>query len=420
MRTLQPCLPEDVLPLVFSFLHVKTLFSLRPVCHLWAQLSTKGCAALSLCRSVESRRTHRIGGVTLAGQMGPRTTKPSEKEVREQPKIIRRTRGHLPEPNCQRLSKVGHCARQFRNDLVEDSAGETILCATIGNLTSQEIAIRVGKQDDSKSFVSIDLATSTWDLAAREKDDRDGFGTSQPVVSPHKTTRRLKTVLCQADLSSLVHLRELCVRGCSSLRVLRLPAKLKALDASGCSKLKNISLASDCSELSAVNLNGCRSLQHLLNTQVVDRAMMNVRELAMDSVRCLPEMTIASALHGCSGLVSLSLRYIATDKVMNAIPIMGSLRMVDIAFSPSVSDEGVSALMSAAHNLERINLRGCRGVSSTCYNTVPLSLQKRRRNELVDATAVVVASGDDRQRKGDNLFYLVEAERKSKGRGTKA
>jgi hypothetical protein len=89
----------------------------------------------------------------------------------------------------------------------------------------------------------------------------------------------------------------------------------------------------------------------------------------------------------------------------------GQLRLVDIAFSVNVTDESVKLLVRNSPALERINMRGCKGITGECYNNVPVFLERRRSRGGSAAGEEEVLAMDDSfpsSRKGDNLFYFCK------------
>jgi len=95
---------------------------------------------------------------------------------------------------------------------------------------------------------------------------------------------------------------------------------------------------------------------------------------------------------------------------------MGTLRLVDCAFSAALGDRGVEALVRAAPRLERVNLRGCKSVSVACYNQTPITLALRgqRRGGGGGGGGAEQGRGEGRAesgrskaRKGDNMFFFT-------------
>jgi len=261
-------------------------------------------------------------------------------------------------------------------------------------------------------------------------------------------------------------LKRLSVRGCSSLTTLRVSSCLVGLDASGCTMLNKVIMHYDQEDhaakkttrknvdtikkltqskkedhvlkrevkkvsLEALNLSGCRSLLSPPNSNGLFsnlRALALMKELDMTSVQNLPNTILPSALLHTKYLENISLRYIATDAMIHALcpnqKAMGSLKLVDAAFS-FVTDEAVEGLVNRAKKLERCNLRGCKGISSSCYNNVPIYLLKRNnkphskgdnRGGEHDVAGDFIVSSDSytpgnkkKRRKGDNIFFFAKS-----------
>jgi len=104
----------------------------------------------------------------------------------------------------------------------------------------------------------------------------------------------------------------------------------------------------------------------------------------------------------------------------------GTLRLADLAFAGvELTDAGIAATLAKCRCLMRLNLRGCRGVSSACYNETPLRLRDRLRRltaaEEASEEATLAALPDGEavagegcaparrlgSRKGDNLFRFM-------------
>ena len=97
---------------------------------------------------------------------------------------------------------------------------------------------------------------------------------------------------------------------------------------------------------------------------------------------------------------------------------MGTLRLVDCAFSAALGDRGVEALVRAAPRLERVNLRGCKSVSAACYNQTPITLALRGQRRggggggggggaEQGREEGRAESGRSKARKGDNMFFFT-------------
>ena len=207
---------------------------------------------------------------------------------------------------------------------------------------------------------------------------------------------------------------------------------MRRLDASSCTKLKRIlvsmrssanNLSKDSSSgiqgLSALNLNGCRSLlshgrEGAIFGPATHRFTRNLRTADLSSTSKLTESSTANMLRSATKLTSLSLRYVATDAIISALAetttAVSSLGLVDVAFSSKLTDTPVRMLASKAARLQRLNLRGCRSISTACYNEVPIALEKRRlkreRGEIPMAHILEQSSRSSMRAKGDNIFFF--------------
>jgi hypothetical protein len=209
-------------------------------------------------------------------------------------------------------------------------------------------------------------------------------------------------------------------------------------------------------QLVALNLSGSRNLQTLFYTlpslsHGAPHLLKHLKELNASSTlkvgsrsKATTTTTTTLATPSILGAIlrhtvqleSLSLRYIATDEMLEHLAqsqsatSSGTLQWIDISFSPTVQDASVYGLVHAAPRLERLNLRGCTSVSGTCYNQVPIVLMERAShrplipplplgtNETDPAlqpqgvgkptppwSSPVAASLS--RRKGDNMFYFT-------------
>lgn len=240
-----------------------------------------------------------------------------------------------------------------------------------------------------------------------------------------------KNSLQVLDLSCLNLLERLSVKGCSKLRTLRVPSSLQALDASACTSLVEINMkdyledSKQCSgtndsysRLQSLNLNGCRSLTKA--KCISDGCLQYVKELDLTSVNKLPESILEMGLRKACNLESVSMRYIATDNLINAISSTlhwknqsqeGQripLKLIDLSFS-LVSDQSVKRLVNTCKFLERCNLRGCRNASAECYNQTPIFLKQRLDSGNVDLVCSLDNENFDgrKRRKGDNIFFHI-------------
>jgi len=296
-----------------------------------------------------------------------------------------------------------------------------------------------------------------------------------------------KKLIQVVDLTCLRHLERLSVKGCSRLKVLRVPHSLRALDASACTELREIVIdnvnlgdendgtsASTATSsyggtgalsdekdditrrhsnnyfLTALNLNGCRSLSKAFFFS--QGFLTNVLELDMTSVTKLSTDLIVEGFSFAYSLRNISLRHMATDAMLHALAkadalhggsdvragtgtgtgtgtgsstvVMNNcgvgigngstyvppLMLVDLSFS-HVTDGPLEELVRRAKRLERCNLRGCKGISGSCYNQVPIHLSKVHVGVKDQEFAIDYGSDDGneqkKKRKGDNIFFFV-------------
>lgn len=269
---------------------------------------------------------------------------------------------------------------------------------------------------------SLDLAASMY-----QPYERVQTGSTGPIVDSFRDTKpkSLQRLLCEVDLGGLCWLQSLSVRGCGSLEILLVPPCLTALDASGASRLRTLSYGFNNEQhagCQVLNLNGCRELR-FAGLLARPNSLAHCRELDLSYTVRLPVVVVASALASAGALASLSLRYTAKDAMLlklAASPAAQTLRLVDCAFSVDMTDAGVETLVTSAARLQRINLRGCRAVSTGCYNQTPVTLLQRSRADSDSgggggATGGAHASGSSRAsppsklaRKGDNISFFIK------------
>jgi hypothetical protein len=250
-----------------------------------------------------------------------------------------RTKGHLPAPQIfhQRSSAPTLLAYWQRHH-----------CANLSGLISSkdEINILQGKQYGPHQmalairFQRLDGTSTLNQLINLQCLDMESIficGTSSRINA--------KKMLQVVDLTCLRHLERLSIKGCSKLKVLRVPSSLVALDASACTELREIgfnfgdnddnnidngigSSGGNIEEesrtqsayahvLKALNLNGCRSLSKA--TFFSQGFLANVEELDLTSVTNLPRDLIERGLRTARCLKNVSLRYMATDAMLHAM-----------------------------------------------------------------------------------------------------
>ena len=296
---------------------------------------------------------------------------------------------------------------------------------------------------------ALDLSLSTVQPVIKS---RDGDGNVSEIVGGYflkknRKPRPMGRLLARrADVSGLRWLRSLSLKGCSGLREVLLPPGLTALDAST-SNLEAAAFVSsdscalaaptDLPKLETLTLANCRKLtahvtfqEHASNVCFripVLSALMHCRELDLSWCNALPSHTIAESLQHALCLVSVSLRSVASDAILDALgasdaACSGKLKLMDCAFSKALHDAAVVSLVQHAIGLQRINLRGCSAVSAHCYNQTPVLLRARARapasgvggaatEQLASGGASVPSPPRKIQRtggtKGDNVFLLL-------------
>ena len=433
-------LPREALAAIFLFLNARESIGCRGVCKRWSSAAGAGCLILRLRGQPARSRTFHggVGSVTFAGKMAKKKTLSSKRDEEDDKKPSAtesiRARGHLPQPAT--LSAKSHSGKMtFTSDRLADTqrseaitGGHALTLTKAGLSEGYSCAIRAeGLPHLVKSLVSLDLSSSSsvfedcW--SARGSDNKILFDKIRKDTNP----RPLRSSLEHLDVSALHHLEQLSVRGCGNLVSLNLPPSLKTLDAGGCSKLGRIDFprgSKSC--LTALDIGGCRSLREnksgicnrsfpgLLGPNT-GAALSNIVNLDMSHV-CKGDaldQVFCDALRRTLRLEAFSLRYGATDDVLIALAesesaLSGKLRLVDTAFSINISDNSVETLAKNSPSLERLNLRGCKKVSSSCYNHIPVYLERRRRR--VEDGKMLEADESFRSclRKGDNLFYFCQ------------
>ena len=293
---------------------------------------------------------------------------------------------------------------------------------------------------------ALDLSLSTVQPIIKS---RDGDGNISEIVGGYflkknRKPRPMGRLLARrADVSGLRWLRSLSLKGCAGLREVLLPPGLTALDAStsnleaaafvGCGSCA-LAAPTDLPKLETLTLANCRKLTahvtcHRHTSNVCFRipmlsALMHCRELDLSWCNALPPNTIAESLRYVHCLISVSLRSVASDAILDALgtsdaACSGKLKLMDCAFSKALHDAAVVSLVQHAIGLQRINLRGCSAVSAHCYNQTPILLRARAKapaSGVGGAAAERLASGDPSpprkiQRtggtKGDNVFLLL-------------
>jgi len=392
-----------------------------------------------------------IGSVTLSGRVRQRNCEEMPAATGAAVAVaepMKRTRGHLPKPATLTQDVVSTSSPAkitFATDLLTD---DNSVCSTskllrtealeAGNILSlstprhnQSLFIGAIQMENvlSSPFITLDLSSSSssyFEYGWRAQQ----AGKNSPIfdrIKKSKKPRTLRSSMEELDLSGLLHLKELSVRGCGSLQSLKLPPSLCSLDAGGCSELVRIDFpnGSNNGSMRSLDLSGCRKLRGreqreflprpgLLGVYTTD-ALRSVVHLDMSRIHhgALDD-TFRNALRSTVSLEMFTLRYSANDEVLKALAesesaASGNLRMVDIAFSTKVTDESVELLARSATKLERLNMRGCKKIAVSCYNSVPVYLERRRRREEDGSVLEEGEAFRTCSRKGDNLFYFCQS-----------
>ena len=414
---------NEILSVVLSYLEVKERFlTARVVDRQWYHAVMHNKQEQLICVQLKKQsRVKRqqkapcqIKSIELVGRVveqacdATSTAKSSSSHKLTSLSSRKRTRGHLPEPGMDHYSctkKLIDATCAFQNN------HHGILCSVPGN----EDQLLTLNMPESVVIMSDDIHNP-------DRPNLKGF------------CRRLSKMVTHLNMSSLESLQHLAIRACSCLTDLVLPSSLESLDAVGCTNLQQIVVPQmrqpqqDEHPIGvqwwSVNLNGCRALRTLGGDRIDAH---NLQELDFSACAQLPTQSIVALVQGSQCLESLSLRYIATDAILEALAqstgVCHSLTLCDVAFSRSLTDTSVTALVQKATQLDRLNLRGCTSVSSYCYNTTPILLQQRRDQQSgmdpvttatrgattasLDESDATTRHANHAQRKGDNVFYLA-------------
>ena len=434
LQAAEELLPLDALAAIFTYLRPTESICCRGVCRKWNNTAGSGTIQIRVKRC--SNQQHDIiGSVTLSGrikknEINDDTSSSAEQRITScsaQNVTEFRTRGHLPSPTSQTTQDMNNTIAAtfgFVSDRLCDEdcthALSTGMIASIATKNPCNASIQI--EDSIKNpLVSIELGCS------KSKFQYGMSQNNQHMICKEKKVRTIRSSIIHLNVSCLQHLKFLSVNGCGSLKSLLLPPSIQSIDAKGCSQLLRIGFPNGCDgTLQNLDLNGCRKLkQYYSNTTYytinkskclfgADTAIVLriVRHLDLSQLQKEGTLDKDFCL-GLSSTVSLetfSMRYCASDAIIMALAESestcgGKLRLVDIAFSTKVTDVAVKMLVRNASALERINMRGCKGISGECYNNIPVYLERRRRGETVDEVLEIDESFPS-SRKGDNLFYF--------------
>jgi len=435
-------LPNDALVAIFSYLRATESITCRGVCRKWSK-SSAGAGTLQIqvrrrCKS-DKHQEDFIWGVTFFGRVKKRKQHQGDAAAL---KIFARSgtyctsfperiRGHLPSPASQTIEDVSDTApatASFVCDQLSDVDHTHALNAgMVCTLTTKHPCYAAIQLESSLQipFITIDLGSTSSKF-------QHGVRHEQLMICREKRLCSLRSSIIHLNTSCLKQLRVISVAGCGNLKSLLLPSSIKSTDAKGCTELLRIGFPNGCDgSLQSLDLNGCRSLRRYKSKNVCSNNYQEGILFGTNSTNALRSIThldMSQLLDGtldeefCAGLKStaslemFSLRYCASDAIIMALAQSqssrnGQLRLVDIAFSVNVTDESVKLLVRNSPALERINMRGCKGITGECYNNVPVFLERRRSRGGSAAGEEEVLAMDDSfpsSRKGDNLFYFCK------------
>lgn len=441
-------LPTDALVSIFSYLKATESISCRGVCQKWSGTAGAGTIQVQVrrCFNDSSRQgnngrsqcnnqgnTHEdiIGSVTLVGRVKSPDNEGGVGVVTTHSNSIpeRRIRGHLPSPSSQVSQDMSNtipaylsfaCDGLSENDR-EYAYNSAMLC-TLTTKHPCNAAIQI--ENILSFFVTIDLSSSSskFQYGVSEKNKNHIHQT----ICKEKKVRSLRSSITRIDISCLKHLRVISVGGCGCLKSLLLPKSIQSVDAKGCSELFRIGFPNGCDgSLQSLDLNGCRKLKRfqsggdrLFGVNTAD-VFCNITHSDMSQLpkEGLLNEEFCRGLRSTNHLQMFSLRYCASDAIITALADSqsarsGQLRLVDIAFSIKVTDESVKLLARNSPALERINMRGCKGITGECYNNIPVYLERRRRRGGSGGETVCEEEEMDESfpssRKGDNLFFFCK------------
>ncbi len=438
-------LPNDALLAIFRYLRPTESICCRGVCRKWCNVAGSGTIQIQVKRCSNNRQQHHteyqhqkdiIGSVTLFGRVEKKgidgDASETQIETSTHPTTSEcRTRGHLPSPSSQTTQDINDTAVSaalgFVSDqLCNEDRTHALNAGMIMNaMATKQPCIAALQIENSLQFpfVAIDLSSSSSKFQYGVSGNQE-----QATICKEKKIRTLRSSIIRLDVSCLRQLKVLSVAGCGNLKSLVLPPCLQSVDAKGCSELLRIEFPNGCDgSLQSLDLNGCRKLRiYKHNTGRIDNVANRLfaadtttvlRNICHLDISQLPkegtlDEEFCKGLRSTGSLETFSLRYSATDAIIVALAESesacgGQLRLVDIAFSTKVTDASMKLLVRNAPALERINMRGCKGISGECYNNIPIYLERRRRGETVPEEAFEVDESFS-TRKGDNLFYFCK------------
>lgn len=423
---------NDALVAIFRYLRPAESICCRGVCRKWRKLAGSGTIQLQVKRCSNKHQEDIIGSITLFGRVKKKVIDDDKSEGRitcptSFPEW--RIRGHLPSPASQTTQDMSDitaaAAFGFACDqLCDEDRTDSLNAGMIISMTTKHPCNAVVQIESSLQFpfITIDIGSSS---------SKFQYGASEnhkQAICKEKKLRSLRSSITRLDVSCLKHLKILSVAGCGNLRSLLLPSSIQSINAKGCSELLRIGFPNGCDgSLLSFDLNGCRKLRRYKhhacttneanclfasNTTTVFRHVTHLdlsqlpKEGTLDEEFCV-------GLRSTVSLEMFSLRYCASDAIIVALAesesaCSGQLRLVDIAFSTKVTDASVKLLVRNAPALERINMRGCKGISGECYNNIPVYLERRRGGDAALEEALEMDESFPSSRKGDNLFYFCK------------
>eukprot|EP00985_Skeletonema_marinoi_P013727 scaffold6849_cov157-Skeletonema_marinoi.AAC.14 len=433
-------LPNDALEAIFRYLRPTESICCRGVCRKWCNTAGSGTIQIQVKRCSNNRQRHteyqkdNIGSVTLFGRVKKKgiDDDKSEKRMTNHPTSFSgwRIRGHLPSPASQTTQDMNETATAATFGFVcdqlcdkdrTDALNSGVVATAMTTKPPCNAAVQI---EDSLQFpfIAIDLSSSS---------SKFQYGVSEnheQTICKEKKIRSLRSSIIRLDVSCLRQLKVLSVAGCGNLKSLLLPPSVQSVDAKGCSEVLRIGFPTGCDgSLLSFDLNGCRKLRRFkqnagtinneanclfaANTVTVLRNITHLDMSQLPKEGTLDE-EFCTGLRSTVSLEMFSLRYCASDAVIMALAESesacgGQLCLVDIAFSTKVTDVSMKLLVRNSPALERINMRGCKGISGECYNNIPIYLERRRRGETVPEEALEVDESFS-TRKGDNLFYFCK------------
>lgn len=393
-------IPNETLSIILSFLDPLESLWYRQVSKRWRQRLV-GYASIT-CRLPSHNRlyptTTLIDGIVVKGYINlDNENSTNKKEFQRNPYESCRARGQLPEPRVLTSQNSSWTEK-------------TLQVCTRGNT----IAFRLDEHGNHLVWDIVNLSTSFCKMT---------YDSTLPPLPGNRELKwrlqkepRFTRILLRADFSGIYNVKRLILRGCLHLQVLHLPSGLEGLDVSSCSSLTDLVFPpTQTRKLEALNLRGCRSLKAQDRTRLFGAAtadiMRHVKELNVSETKRLDTFVLADAIRMVCQLVSLSLRYVATEPVIKALAdseaSKTTLRFLDGSHSVDLNDEACEKLVNASIYLEVFNLRACRSVSTALYNSVPIWLQRSPRDNL-SGLFTVDSSSTRSSRKGDVMFELTK------------